>query len=508
MTLTTVNSSGVKDDSIVNADIKSDAAIAGSKIDPDFGSQQIETTGADILCTNGQIQSFGGQNGLYIKRTVSGTSSGYSLFGNNTRTWALEYNSNQFSINDYTAVNAPRISIDENGYVGIGTTSQTGKLTIKNADDANINVLEVKNDNDNVSGGFSQSSAGDGTLFLKTNDPNDIKILFRSNGDSYFNGGNVGIGTDSPGQKLSVSGAIGHTDLRVLGDNANLSFYLTTPSDWRFRTTSGAERMRILSGGQVCIGTTAGPGEPGIYLGDGTNPAAHIYANGQDHLYILANAYFAGGWKYQGSGEAGSLTIGSGNLTFNTAPTGSGGNAISWNEVFQAKNSNGDLSITNGNLVLANGKGIDFGATSDGGTGTPGEILDDYETGEFTPELAHGATASGYSYQKGYYTKVGNKVFATYYVRANAGVSTNGNDLRISGLPFTTNSTAQKEGGGFVTYTDGFFGTTDSVYTAATWVPNASSYLVFYKMTDGVTVKGSDCTVDAKYIIGQVIFTV
>ena len=95
MTLTTVNSSGVKNDSIVNEDIKSDAAIAGSKIDPDFGSQQIETTGANILCTNGQIQSFGAQNGLHIKRTVTGTSSGYSFFGNNTRTWALEYNSNQ-----------------------------------------------------------------------------------------------------------------------------------------------------------------------------------------------------------------------------------------------------------------------------------------------------------------------------------------------------------------------------------------------------------------------------
>ena len=40
-----VTSAKIADDSIVNADIKSDAAIAGSKIDPDFGSQDVTTTG-------------------------------------------------------------------------------------------------------------------------------------------------------------------------------------------------------------------------------------------------------------------------------------------------------------------------------------------------------------------------------------------------------------------------------------------------------------------------------
>jgi len=53
MALTTINSDGVKDDSIVNADIKSDAAIAGTKVAPDFGSQNIATTGnASIGGTN------------------------------------------------------------------------------------------------------------------------------------------------------------------------------------------------------------------------------------------------------------------------------------------------------------------------------------------------------------------------------------------------------------------------------------------------------------------------
>ena len=42
MALTTINSSGIKDDSIVNADIKSDAAIAKSKL------ASLSITNADI----------------------------------------------------------------------------------------------------------------------------------------------------------------------------------------------------------------------------------------------------------------------------------------------------------------------------------------------------------------------------------------------------------------------------------------------------------------------------
>jgi len=56
MALTTINSDGVKDDSIVNADIKSDAAIAGSKVTPDFGSQSI-SGGKISLYDNGSTST-------------------------------------------------------------------------------------------------------------------------------------------------------------------------------------------------------------------------------------------------------------------------------------------------------------------------------------------------------------------------------------------------------------------------------------------------------------------
>ena len=75
--------------------------------------------------------------------------------------------------------------------------------------------------------------------------------------------------------------------------------------------------MRINSSGALCVGTTSGPGEPGLYLGDGTNPAGHIYANGTHHLYLLANSYYNSGWKYLGNGEANSLSLQNGIFVFN-----------------------------------------------------------------------------------------------------------------------------------------------------------------------------------------------
>ena len=44
-----------------------------------------------------------------------------------------------------------------------------------------------------------------------------------------------------------------------------------------------------------------------------------------------------------------------------------------------------------GNLILASGHGIDFGATSDGSGTTSSEILDEYEEGYYTPTATVGS---------------------------------------------------------------------------------------------------------------------
>ena len=45
MALTKVSTGGVKDGTLLNADVNAAASIAGTKISPDFGSQNVVTTG-------------------------------------------------------------------------------------------------------------------------------------------------------------------------------------------------------------------------------------------------------------------------------------------------------------------------------------------------------------------------------------------------------------------------------------------------------------------------------
>jgi hypothetical protein len=87
------------------------------------------------------------------------------------------------------------------------------------------------------------------------------------------------------------------------------------------------------------------------------------------------------------------------------------------------------LTLSTGNLIVANGQGIDFSATP--GTGTS-ELFDDYEEGTWTPTVAGDATGV-INTASGQYTKIGNVV----YFRCVFGVQANFTASSIGGLPFT-----------------------------------------------------------------------
>ena len=101
----------------------------------------------------------------------------------------------------------------------------------------------------------------------------------------------------------------------------------------------------------------------------------------------------------------------------------------------------GALTLSDGNLVLASGHGIDFSANANA-SGRTSELLDDYEEGTWVPAY----TSSGgslptisYQTQQGSYTKIGRLVVATFSLGTD-GLSSIGSasgDLRLSGLPFT-----------------------------------------------------------------------
>ena len=104
-------------------------------------------------------------------------------------------------------------------------------------------------------------------------------------------------------------------------------------------------------------------------------------------------------------------------------------------------NSSGDMTITNGNLVLGtSGKGIDFSATSSGSGTMTSELLSDYEEGTWTPTIIGTTTAGTGTYvtQEGSYTKIGRVVTVSANVEWSAHTGTG--NMRISNLPFTTAS--------------------------------------------------------------------
>ena len=127
------------------------------------------------------------------------------------------------------------------------------------------------------------------------NDVNVISIL-RSNG-------NVGIGTTGPGTKLEVVGAI-----RVDGDSGvqfeDTSIYINRPgSGTRLAFNVGGERLSILDGGNVGIGTTSPSGL--LHLSGG---ALLIQNTTEPATPTNAGALFVSGGALLYKGSSGTIT--------------------------------------------------------------------------------------------------------------------------------------------------------------------------------------------------------
>ena len=105
---------------------------------------------------------------------------------------------------------------------------------------------------------------------------------------------------------------------------------------------------------------------------------------------------------------------------------------------------NNGLTLTDGNLTVASGHGINFAATADGGAGSAAsELFSDYEEGSWTPTAVSGGSLS---LQRAVYIKIGNFVNAYCYIDLTAPNDTN--NLNIGGLPFTVRNLGSYYGGG------------------------------------------------------------
>jgi hypothetical protein len=213
--------------------------------------------------------NFYNKAGIYFERT---TTQGRG---------SLHFATNDQNGSDNVTKADARLSITSGGNVGIGTTSPNSRL-------------EIGGTTGSYNSGIGFAPTGTGARIYRTYISNDGGFNFDdatagATRIKISSTGNVGIGTTSPTGKLEVAGNIYASpgDTYDLGTNSsgnrfNWGYFgsgvssgtsaqgltLKTAADWPIIfTTNNVEKMRILSNGNVGIGTTA----PGAKLDVNSN---------------------------------------------------------------------------------------------------------------------------------------------------------------------------------------------------------------------------------------------
>ena len=255
----TIESADIVNGTIVNADINASAAIAGTKISPDFGSQNVATTGtlgcgeittsSHINLGDSQNLRFGNSQDFLIyhngshsiindngtgdlqlvtngtKITLQGGSDTMANFIKDSGVELYHDNSKKFNtLSDGIHVHG-QIQLNDNGQINIGdgddlTLNHDGS---NSTIDSNTGTFIIRSDG----GGLKLLS--EGNIILRDNDDttNMIRALSGTQVELYYNGSKK-FQTESYGVSVTGNMAIsGTVDGRNISDDANLLLGIT-----------------------------------------------------------------------------------------------------------------------------------------------------------------------------------------------------------------------------------------------------------------------------------------
>jgi hypothetical protein len=192
-------------------------------------SEKLEVIGKGIIRRTGSATAHSDTDLLVTDSTAAGSTAQIELLGGNNgfsnikfadtdsyTVGSIDYNHSSNSMS-FRTNSSQNVVINSAGNVGIGTTSPSEKL-------------EVYGGNLIVNDGTSKSRLRPSDLYMQQGGV--IKAWLRADGNSYLNGGNVGIGTTSPLSKFQVNGQaslLGNSfyGLAYLGGTNALSSYDT-----------------------------------------------------------------------------------------------------------------------------------------------------------------------------------------------------------------------------------------------------------------------------------------
>jgi hypothetical protein len=171
----------------------------------------------------------------------------------------------------FATQNLERLRIlGNNGNVGIGTTTPSTKLEILTS--ATGDGIKLTRADGERAVWLVDDTNGIGALYL-FNGNNNNSVYLTGNGDSYINGGKIGIGITTPTNPL-----------HVYGTTADQGIILDNVSNPRFSILrGGTERLRFNAVGN--IGTISAPGGNGLALG-GITDTSHLVINSSGNIGI------------------------------------------------------------------------------------------------------------------------------------------------------------------------------------------------------------------------------